>query len=70
MDRPRDLIWRQAFVEVDEGPEGEVYLPMVYAPLGADADIHVALSTPATSPSSHTVGRHHGRTLLPPPPHL
>lgn len=29
--RPHDLLWRQAFMLVKDGPEGEVYLPAVYA---------------------------------------
>jgi type VI secretion system protein ImpE len=28
--RPRDLIWRRASVSVNEGPDGEVYLPVIY----------------------------------------
>jgi len=29
--RPRDLLWRRASMTVAEGPDGEVYLPAVYA---------------------------------------
>lgn len=29
--RPRDLLWRRASVSVIDGPDGEVYLPAVYA---------------------------------------
>ena len=29
--RPRDLLWRRASMSVAEGPDGEVYLPAVYA---------------------------------------
>lgn len=29
--RPRDLLWRRASVSVNAGPDGEVYLPVVYA---------------------------------------
>ena len=32
--RPRDLIWRRVTLSVAEGPEGEVYMPAIYA--GAD----------------------------------
>jgi len=28
--RPRDLLWRQVYMSVEEGPEGEVYLPTIY----------------------------------------
>lgn len=30
-ERPRDLIWRRARVEVQDGPEGEVVIPAIYA---------------------------------------
>jgi len=29
--RPRDLLWRRASMSVESGPDGEVYLPVVYA---------------------------------------
>ncbi|HME25582.1 MAG TPA: type VI secretion system accessory protein TagJ [Acetobacteraceae bacterium] len=29
--RPRDLLWRRASMSVASGPDGEVYLPVVYA---------------------------------------
>src|SRR5579872_3591582 len=29
--RPRDLLWRRASMSVDQGPDGDVYLPVVYA---------------------------------------
>ncbi|WP_158743545.1 type VI secretion system accessory protein TagJ [Acidisphaera sp. L21] len=29
--RPRDLYWRRATMEVSAGPDGEVYLPAIYA---------------------------------------
>jgi type VI secretion system protein ImpE len=35
--RPRDLLWRQAEMVVDDGPQGEVYLPTVYFASGAAA---------------------------------
>jgi type VI secretion system protein ImpE len=30
-ERPRDLIWRRALMMVRDGPEGEVFIPAVYA---------------------------------------
>lgn len=30
--RPRDLLWRRASMSVDQGPDGDVYVPAVYAP--------------------------------------
>jgi type VI secretion system protein ImpE len=33
LERPRDVLWRRAAMEVRSGPEGDVYLPAIYAPL-------------------------------------
>jgi type VI secretion system protein ImpE len=42
--RPRDLLWRQAEMAVDDGPEGHVYLPSVYfASSGEDVDDQLRL---------------------------
>jgi type VI secretion system protein ImpE len=30
--RPRDLLWRQCEMSVEDGPHGDVYLPALYAP--------------------------------------
>lgn len=35
--RPRDLFWRRATMQVAEGPDGEVYLPVIYPPIAAAA---------------------------------
>jgi type VI secretion system protein ImpE len=38
--RPRDLAWRRAHVSVVDGPDGDVYLPVLYVerePAGSDA---------------------------------
>ena len=32
MKRPRDLYWRRASMQVADGPDGDVYLPMIYPP--------------------------------------
>jgi type VI secretion system protein ImpE len=37
-ERPRDLIWRRALMTVRDGPDGEVFLPGIYAPLAAEID--------------------------------
>ena len=29
--RPRDLIWRRVSMSVAEGPDGDVYIPVIYA---------------------------------------
>ena len=36
--RPRDVIWRRASMSVRDGPDGEIYLPSIYAPAGADLE--------------------------------
>jgi type VI secretion system protein ImpE len=36
--RPRDLLWRRAHMVVRGGPDGEVYLPTLYAGTAAAAD--------------------------------
>ena len=40
MERPRDLIWRRAHMAVASGPDGEVFLPSLYCPVGAEAAQH------------------------------
>ncbi len=45
-ERPRDLIWRRASIEVRGGPEGEVFIPALY------------VSAPGTTPqTAHRLGR-------------
>lgn len=41
--RPRDLLWRRAHMTVSDGPDGEVYLPTIYAGSHTDADDRVRL---------------------------
>jgi type VI secretion system protein ImpE len=41
--RPRDLLWRRAHLVVRDGPDGEVYLPTLYAGSHAEADDKVRL---------------------------
>jgi type VI secretion system protein ImpE len=45
--RPRDLAWRRATISVNEGPDGEVYLPVVYdlRPPGLADDYRLGHST-------------------------
>jgi type VI secretion system protein ImpE len=31
--RPRDLFWRRATMQVADGPDGDVYLPLIYPPI-------------------------------------
>ena len=37
-ERPRDLIWRRAAMDVTEGPDGEVFLPVIYVTPGVEVD--------------------------------
>jgi type VI secretion system protein ImpE len=41
--RPRDLLWRMAHMSVSGGPEGEVFLPVLYAGSHAKADDAIRL---------------------------
>lgn len=41
--RPHDLLWRRAHMIVQGGPDGEVYLPTLYAGSHADADDQIRL---------------------------
>jgi type VI secretion system protein ImpE len=36
--RPRDLIWRRTHLIVNEGPDGEVYIPVLYPGAHAESD--------------------------------
>lgn len=42
-ERPTDLLWRSAHMDVSEGPEGEVYLPTIYAGTTALGDEQLKL---------------------------
>jgi type VI secretion system protein ImpE len=35
--RPRDLFWRRATMQVAHGPDGDVYLPVIYPPIASAA---------------------------------
>lgn len=41
--RPRDLYWRRASMEVESGPDGEVYIPAMYSVDAADPALTDAL---------------------------
>ncbi len=42
-ERPRDLLWRRAHMIVCGGPDGEVFLPVLYAGSAGDPDDNVRL---------------------------
>jgi type VI secretion system protein ImpE len=37
-EQPSDLIWRRAQLSVREGPDGEVYIPAIYCPIGETSE--------------------------------
>ena len=41
--RPQDLLWRRAHMIVNDGPDGEVYLPTLYAKTHASGDDQLRL---------------------------
>jgi type VI secretion system protein ImpE len=41
--RPRDLLWRRARLSVRSGPDGEIFIPVLYPTIPADADDGVRL---------------------------
>jgi type VI secretion system protein ImpE len=41
--RPRDLLWRQAQMTVRNGPDGEVFLPVLYTDTAGDSDNQLRL---------------------------
>ena len=41
--RPRDLAWRRAAMSVIDGPDGEVYLPALYASAGPSSSDDISL---------------------------
>ncbi len=46
--RPRDLAWRRASMSVADGPDGDVYVPAIYAGSHADAADPVRLGRETT----------------------
>jgi type VI secretion system protein ImpE len=64
--RPRDLLWRRASMSVRSGPDGDVYMPAIYAsPEGAaDDSLLLGRSTDWTGPDSGPVRGLGQRTFL------
>jgi type VI secretion system protein ImpE len=63
--RPRDLLWRRASMSVAEGPDGDVYIPAIYAPPeGADESLLLGRSTDWVGPESGPVRGLGLRTFL------
>lgn len=63
IERPRDLLWRRVGLDVEGGPEGEVYLPAMYAPMAEDAPDEVRLGRVSEFSESEPV-RGLGRRLF------
>jgi type VI secretion system protein ImpE len=64
--RPRDLMWRRASMSVNQGPDGDVYIPAVYAaPEGtADESLLLGRSTDWVGPEDGPVRGLGQRTFL------
>jgi type VI secretion system protein ImpE len=52
--RPRDLLWRQAYMSVADGPEGEIYLPTIYPGTAETQDPQLQLGRGTTWLESET----------------
>ena len=54
--RPRDLIWRRVSMSVADGPDGDVYLPVIYAASDATSDsLKLGRETDWTDPDAGPV---------------
>lgn len=42
-ERPKDLVWRRCNMKVLDGPEGEVFIPVIYANMPQDSDEQLRL---------------------------
>ena len=63
--RPRDLIWRRGSMSVAEGPDGEVYIPAIYAGGEATTDmLKLGRETDWTDPDAGPVRGIGQRVLL------
>lgn len=45
LEHPRDLLWRRVGMQVEGGPDGEVYLPAIYAPAPAELPARTGRTT-------------------------
>jgi type VI secretion system protein ImpE len=43
--RPRDLFWRRCTISVKEGPDGDIYLPVLYETVETDDQLRLGRST-------------------------
>jgi type VI secretion system protein ImpE len=64
--RPRDLLWRRASMSVNDGPDGDVYIPATYAPPEGTTDPSLLLgrSTDWVGPDEGPVRGLGQRTFL------
>ncbi|WP_372620185.1 type VI secretion system accessory protein TagJ [Falsiroseomonas sp.] len=64
--RPRDLLWRRASMSVNQGPDGDVYIPAIYAPPEGmdDASLLLGRSTDWVGPEEGPVRGLGQRTFL------
>jgi type VI secretion system protein ImpE len=64
--RPRDLLWRRASMSVNDGPDGDVYIPCTYAPPDGmqDSSLLLGRSTDWSGPEGGPVRGLGLRTFL------
>ncbi|THB68069.1 MAG: SciE type virulence protein [Gammaproteobacteria bacterium] len=51
--RPIDLLWRKAILDVADGPDGEVFIPTIYFNEEADSESRLGRKTEWTQNASH-----------------
>lgn len=62
-ERPLDLLWRRVAMDVVDGPDGEVYLPVLYAGSAASGDSQLQLGRGTTWQELGSVVRGCGQRL-------
>jgi type VI secretion system protein ImpE len=63
-ERPLDLLWRRAAMDVVDGPEGEVYLPVLYAGTATSGDSQLQLGRGTTWNEDGSVVRGCGQRMF------
>jgi type VI secretion system protein ImpE len=66
-EKPLDLLWRQATVSIESGPDGDVYLPTIYLDLAGklpeDSSLRLGRSTDWVD-VGHSIVRGQGQKTL------
>ena len=67
-EKPLDLLWRQATISVEDGPDGDVYLPTIYMDLSGkvtgDSSLRLGRSTDWVDVGDSIVRGQGQKTLL------